>query len=110
VRRDALRLAAALGIATAARMVHQNSPDDLRADGEKVYAVFAANAARSNQLEASLIGDSGRFQRVAGVPAGQLSPGDSPQVRVNSGHQAAKRLFITTAPGGDQSADVPWTL
>jgi hypothetical protein len=76
----------------------------------KCTRFFAANAARSNQLEVSLIGDSGRFQRVAGVPAGQLSPGDSPQVRVNGGHQVAQRLFIAIGPGGDQSADVSCAL
>jgi hypothetical protein len=40
----------------------------------------------------------------------QMLPGDSPQLRVNRRHQVWKRLFITIAPGGDQSADVPWTL
>jgi hypothetical protein len=38
--------------------------------------------------------------------APQVLPGDSPQLRVNDRHQAAKRLFIAIAPGGDQPADV----
>jgi len=44
------------------------------------------------------------------LPAAQVMPRDSPQLRVNGRHQAAKRLLVTIAPGGDQSADVPWSL
>jgi hypothetical protein len=39
-----------------------------------------------------------------------VASGDAPQLRVNGRHQAANRLFITIAPRGDQSADVPWTF
>ena len=44
------------------------------------------------------------------LPPAQVASGDAPQLRVNGRHQAAKRLFIAIPPGGDQSADVPWTF
>ena len=71
-----------------------------------MYAVFATNATRSNQLEVSLIGQGGRLQRVTGLAVAQMLPRDSPQLRVNGRHQAAKRLFIAVAPRGEQFADV----
>jgi hypothetical protein len=37
------------------------------------------------------------------------APGNSPQLGVNEGHQAAERLFISSAPSGNQPADIPWT-
>jgi hypothetical protein len=87
-------------------MIYKDSPDDLRTKRQKVYAAFAANAARSNQLEVCLIGQRGRLPRLAGLMAPQVLPGDSPQLRVNDRHHAAKRSFIAIAPGGDQLADV----
>src|SRR6202521_3905043 len=48
IQRHAFRLAAALGIPPPARMVNQNSPNDLRAEGQKVHAVFAADAPGTN--------------------------------------------------------------
>jgi hypothetical protein len=46
IPRRALRMAAALGIRTAARMVYQNSADHLRAEGQKVHAVFTNGCRR----------------------------------------------------------------
>src|ERR1017187_6645600 len=108
IQRHAYRIAAALGIPPAARMVHQNSPDDLRTEREKVYAVLTANAARSNQLEVSLIGQGGRFQRVTGGATPQLLPRDSPQLRVDERHQVAQSFFVAVTPGSQQPTDVPW--
>jgi hypothetical protein len=109
IQRHALRIAAALGIRTAARMVYQNSPDDLRAEGQKVRAVFTLDAAGSNQLEVSLIGHGCRLQRMAGLAAVQVYPGDPPELGIYDRHQAAQRPFIAIAPGGKQCRDVPWT-
>ena len=63
-----------------------------------MHAIFAANAAGANQFQVSLVGQGGRFQRVAGLPAPQLLAGDPPQFRVNQRHQAAQRLFISVVP------------
>ena len=57
-------------------MIDENSPDDLRAEGEEVRAVFAFDATRANQLEIRLVGDGGRFQGVVAAP--QMLPGDPP--------------------------------
>ena len=80
-------------------MVDQNSPKDLRADGEKVSAVFALDATCPNQLKIGFIGERGRFQRLTVTAAAQVLPGDSPQLRVDRGYQFRKRQCITAAPG-----------
>ena len=59
-------------------------------------AVFAADASRANQLEVSLIGQSGRLQRVAGRAASQVPPRDSPHLGVNQCHQAVERPFVAS--------------
>jgi hypothetical protein len=43
---------------------------------------------------------------VTGGAAGQVSPRDSPQLGVKQRHHAVERLFVPSAPCGDQSADV----
>jgi hypothetical protein len=82
-------------------MVHQNAPDDLRAECQKVYAAFTADTPRTNQLEVSLIGQSGRLKGVARLAPPQLLPGDSPQFRVNQRHQTTERVFVSLAPRVD---------
>ena len=42
--------------------------------------------------------------------AGEVLPRDSPQLAVKERHHAVERLFVPISPGGDQSADVRWTL
>jgi hypothetical protein len=86
-------------------MIHENSPDNLRAEGEEMHAAFAADTSRTNQFEVSLIGQGGRLQGVAGPAPSQVPPGNSAQFGVNEGHQAAERLFISAAPSGNQPAD-----
>jgi len=94
-----LRAATALVGTPAARVVDQNSPEDLRAEREKVSAVFTPDATCLNQLEVGLIGERGRFQRLTVTAAGEVLPGDSPQLRVDGGYQSGERLHIAAAPG-----------
>src|SRR3954462_11465351 len=98
-------MATALGIPTAARIVHQNSPDDLRAEGEKVDAVLATNPTRSKKLKKSFIGQSGRLKRMAGGAAPQVPPRDSAEFRIYGRHHLAKCLFIAIVPGEEQLTD-----
>ena len=72
IQRHALRIAAALAIRTAARMVYQNSAHHLRAEGQKVRTVLTLDAAGSNQLEVGFIGQGSRLQRMARLAAIQM--------------------------------------
>lgn len=80
-------------------MVYKNSPKDLRAEGEKVSAIFAPDATCPNQLEVSFIGERGRFQRLTVTSAAEVLSGDSSQFGVYRGHQPGERLRIAAAPG-----------
>src|SRR5258708_37560469 len=97
-----------LGIPTIARVVHENAPDDLRTECEKVHAAFAADAPCAHQFEVSLVSQGGRLQGLARRTTSQVPPSNSPQLGVNERHQAVERLFISSAPGGDQPANIPW--
>ena len=90
--------------------VYENPPDDLRTERKKMNAVLAANAARSIQLEVSLIGQGGRLQCVTGGAAHQVLPCDSPYLRVDARHQVAQSSFIAVIPGNEQSGDIRWTI
>jgi hypothetical protein len=90
-------------------VVDQNSPEDLRAEGEKVSAVFAPDATCPNQLEIGFIGERGRFQRLTVASAAEVLPSDSPQFRVDRGHQPIECLRIAAAPGREQCAYVRWS-
>ena len=106
----ALLIAATFRNAAGAGVVHQNSSDHLRAQREKVKAVFTANASRPLQLEIRLIGQGRGFQGLAGRTTPEVAPGNPPQLGVDGSHQPAYRLFIALAPGGDPCADVLATL
>ena len=58
-------------------MVDQNSLENLRAEGEKVSAVFAPDATGPNQLEIGFIGECGRFQRLTVAAAAEVAPGNA---------------------------------
>jgi len=70
----------------------------LRAESEKMNAVFAPDAAYPNQLEIGFIGERGRFQRLTVAAAAETLPGDSPQLRVHRGYQSRERLRIAAVP------------
>src|SRR5579864_6603978 len=72
-------------------------------------AAFAADAARPDQFEIRLIGQSGRLQRMTGGPAVQMLPGDASQLRIDQRHQPIEGLFIALAPSGEPAADILWT-
>jgi hypothetical protein len=75
-------------------MIHENSPDDLRAEREEVDAAFAVNTARPNQLQVGLICKSSRLECVARLAAAQMLPRNSTHFRVNQRHHSSERLFI----------------
>jgi hypothetical protein len=92
---------ASLGISTVARVIHENSPDDLRTESEEMHAAFAGDTSRAYQFEVSLIRQSARLQAVPDLASSQVPPGNSAQLGINNGHQAAERLLISAAPGGN---------
>lgn len=64
IQRNLYSASASVGVPAVARMVHENSQDDLRAEREEMHAAFAVDTSRSNQFEVSLIGQGGRLQGV----------------------------------------------
>ena len=71
-----------------------------------MHATLAGDGAGANQLELSFVRQGGRLKSLAGVTAAQVSSGDAPQFRVDDGNQAAQRLFISSAPCGEQCRNV----
>jgi hypothetical protein len=78
-------------------VIDQNVPDDLRAKGKEVYAVFAPDALRANQFQVRLVDQGGGFQRLGA--ACQIQPGDPSELGVNHWDQPAQSLLVAFAPG-----------
>src|SRR3989442_1098831 len=77
VQRNAQDTPSSLGVPAAARVIHQNAPDDLRAQAEKLHAALTLDAPRADEFEISLIGQGGRFESVRSGLTAEVLSGDS---------------------------------
>src|SRR5438105_3672648 len=103
-------MSATLSISTAARMIHKNAPDDLRAQGKEMHTGFAANASRAKQFHIRLVCQGRGFERLIRAAAPEMLPGYTSQLGVNHRYEIAKRLIIAVRPGNKQPADVLGTI
>src|SRR5690242_15051754 len=91
-------IATPLRVPTPARMVHQDSTDNLRTQGEKLRAAFTFDPAGAKQLEVRFVSDRRGFQGVvAGCPA-KMVPSDAPQLGIDRRNQLIECLFVPVAP------------
>jgi len=91
-------------------MVDQDSPDDLRAQSQKVSAIFAPDPVGTNQLQIRLIGQCGGFQALPGSPPLKIVTGNAAQFRVHKIYQAIQCIRASVVPGGEEFRDIVLVL
>jgi len=70
------------GVPAAARMIHKNVADDLRAQGKELHPAFTVDVMPTHQFEVGLIHQGCRLEGMTGDSAGQVFAGNSPKFLV----------------------------
>jgi hypothetical protein len=83
---------------TRARVIDKDPPHGLRGDGKKVVAVLPVHAFVIDELQVSLIDQSGSLQRVLTSFLFHVVMGQPPEFLVNEWNQAFQSGLVTITP------------
>lgn len=88
------------------RMIHEDSPHDLRGHAEKVGAVLPVDLALIDEAQVDLMHQRRRLQSMAGALVAKLACGNTPQLGVDQRKQLIERIWIAATPVAEKRSDV----
>src|SRR5260221_4194660 len=102
---DMLHSASAFQVMTP-RMLYQNTPHQLRRNGEKMGAILPLHALIIHQPHVGFIDQGRGLEAVAGALPFHVTASQAAQLVINDGSQPRERALVSVAPGAEELAYV----